>query len=83
MQFLRRLAVLCMVLCGLLTALAFPGFADSGLPASLTEIEEEAFAYTPLTELTLPATLKTIGPRAFAYSQLRFLRIPPSVTSID
>ncbi|MBR3494215.1 MAG: leucine-rich repeat domain-containing protein [Clostridia bacterium] len=81
MQFLRRLTVLCMVLCGLLTAL--PSFADSGLPASLTEIEEEAFAYTPITELTLPATLKTIGPRAFAYSQLRFLRIPPSVTSID
>ena len=55
---------------------------DMILPASLTAIEAEAFAGTPLQVVRLPQGLKSIGSRAFADSSLWQILIPASVTSI-
>ena len=60
-------------------------FADSAeLPASLSEIQDEAFYQnTSLTEVRVPNGTRTIGARAFAYSGLQKIYLPASVDSID
>ena len=54
------------------------------LPASLTEIEEEAFlGDTSITEVVLPERLEVIGDRAFMdCDNLQAIHIPQSVWSI-
>ena len=52
------------------------------LPASLTEIGEEAFTMIPAVDYVLPDGVTTIGPRAFAGSQVKMITIPASVTTI-
>lgn len=60
------------------------GEADMTLPASLTEIDEEAFYGLPLTSVACPYGLKTIGAGAFANcTALRKIMIPASVSQID
>ena len=56
----------------------------SYLPASLTEIEEEAFMHTDFDTLIIPDGCKKIGKNAFFGSDsLRHIYIPASVTEID
>lgn len=53
------------------------------LPASLLEIEEEAFMYTAEEEVILPSSISFIGDRAFAYNEnLRIVHVPESVSYI-
>ncbi|MBR4442648.1 MAG: leucine-rich repeat domain-containing protein, partial [Clostridia bacterium] len=54
------------------------------VPASVTVIEEEAFAgMTAIERVILPHGVTTIGPRAFAdCTSLRLINIPTSVTYI-
>ena len=50
---------------------------DFVLPASLTDIEEEAFAGGAFTFVKLPDTIRTVGPRAFAdCPNLKYIYIP-------
>lgn len=68
-----------------LTLLCCAAVADTlTLPASLTEIEEEAFlGDTSITEVVLPERLEVIGNRAFMdCDNLQAIHIPASVWSI-
>lgn len=57
--------------------------SDAALPASLTEIAEEAFAGTGLTDIRLPVGLHVIGSRAFADVRgLKAIAVPASVQKI-
>lgn len=57
---------------------------DLWLPASLTEIGEEAFAGNPAEWIKLSAKVTTIGPRAFAdCMNLTEIYIPETATSIS
>ena len=52
-------------------------------PASLTAIEDEAFAGTPFQAIIIPDTVTAIGSRAFAGCQdLVYVYIPASVTTL-
>ena len=53
------------------------------LPASLTEISEEAFMGAAAEEYILPNGMTAIGARAFTGSQVKLIAIPDSVTAID
>ena len=69
----------------ILTLLCCSAAADTlTLPASLTEIEEEAFlGDTSITEVVLPERLEVIGDRAFMdCDNLQAIHIPASVWSI-
>ena len=53
------------------------------LPASVTSIEEEAFAGSGITAVMIPDGCRSIGKRAFAENRgLVFARIPSTVTAI-
>ena len=53
------------------------------MPASLTEISEEAFYEdTSLDEVILNEGIKTIGTKAFAYSSIQRIYLPDSLDSI-
>lgn len=53
------------------------------LPQNVTEIAEEAFAYTALESIELPYGLNKIQDSAFAYTALEYIEIPSSVTYIE
>lgn len=55
---------------------------DMMLPASLTHIEEEAFAFVQAKSIKLGEYVESIGIRAFADSSLRQIYIPAACTSI-
>ena len=65
------------------TVVAQTNEKKSYLPASITEIEQDAFAYTAFDTLVIPDGCTTIGPYAFMGSSLRHLYIPASVTGIN
>lgn len=46
----------------------------------ITEIADNAFAYSAITTITFPKTIKTIGNGAFKYTQLSTITFPDSVT---
>ena len=75
------------LLCAAVCLLLFLSSAQAGilsLPASLTEIEEEAFAgMTSVTDVSLRSGVTAIGESAFSgCTSLRTVSIPASVTSI-
>lgn len=52
------------------------------IPDSVTEIGENAFASTKLSDVVLPESLETIGGDAFHSTSLKKINIPPSVKKI-
>ncbi|HTH48817.1 MAG TPA: leucine-rich repeat protein [Candidatus Limnocylindria bacterium] len=52
------------------------------IPASVTGIGENAFAYTTLTNLTIPNSVTNVGDYAFANAGLTRITIPNGVTRI-
>lgn len=53
------------------------------IPETVSEIEKEAFAYCPATEINLPQGIKKISSFAFYSSAVRSLTVPSGVEEIE
>ena len=59
-----------------------PGFTTITIPDSVTEIGEDAFAYTNLSSIVIPDSVTTLNRSAFSNTKLESIRVPDTVTGM-
>ena len=59
-----------------------PGFTTITIPDTVTEIGEDAFAYTNLSSIVIPDSVTTLNRSAFSNTKLESIRVPDTVTGM-